>query len=85
MKKEADTRKYRHDMVNHLVYVQETLSQNRMSDAQQYLANILGGFKKIQSSYYAIGNEMLDTIMNYFFGMLPKEVETFIRRHSLYI
>ena len=71
LKKELDTRKYRHDMVNHLIYVQELLSRNRIEDAQQYLASILGGFKKIQNTYYAIGNEMVDTIMNYFFGMLP--------------
>lgn len=79
LKKEADTRKYRHDMVNHLVYVQETLNQNKMSDAQHYLSSILGGFKKIQSSYYVTGNEMLDIIMNYFFGMLPKDVHIEIR------
>lgn len=79
LKKEADTRKYRHDMVNHLVYVQEILSQNRMETAQQYLAGILGGFKKIQSSYYVIGNEMVDVIMNYFFSMLPVEVKIEIR------
>lgn len=79
LKKETDTRKYRHDMVNHLIYVQEILSQNRIDDAQQYLSNILDGFKKIQSSYYVTGNEMFDTIMNYFFAMLPKEVKIEIR------
>lgn len=79
LKKEVDTRKYRHDMINHLVYVQEILNQNRIDDAQQYLANILGGFKKIQSSYYTTGNEMLDTIMNYFFGMLSSNVRIEIK------
>lgn len=75
LKKETETRKYRHDMVNHLVYVQETLSRNRIEDAQKYLANILGGFKKIQRLYYMIGNEMVDTIMNYFLNMLPESVK----------
>lgn len=71
LKKEMDTRKYRHDMGNHLIYVQDLLSRNKFDEAQQYLASILGGFKKIQNIYYVIGNEMIDTIMNYFFGMLP--------------
>lgn len=79
LKKEIDTRKYRHDMVNHLVYVQDVLSRNKIDDAQKYLASILGGFKKIQNTYYAIGNEMVDTIINYFFGMLPVSVKIDIR------
>ena len=79
LKKELDTRKYRHDMVNHLICVQEFLSKNKIEDAQQYLASILGGFKKIQNTYYIIGNEMVDTIINYFFGMLPNSVTIDIR------
>lgn len=79
LKKEADTRKYRHDMVNHLVYVQGLLNEKRVDDVQRYLSSILGGFKKIQSLYYVTGNEMVDTIMNYFFGMLSKTVDIEIR------
>lgn len=79
LKKEADTRQYRHDMVNHLVYIQETLRRNQIIQATQYLANILGGFRKIQSTYYVTGNEMVDTIMNYFIGMLPDNVNIEIR------
>lgn len=82
LKKETDTRKYRHDMVNHLVYLQEILSINRLDDAKSYLKSILGGFKKIQNSYYVLGHEMIDTIMNYFFGMLPKDTEIILKGRS---
>ncbi len=80
LKKETDTRKYRHDMVNHLIYIQDILRKNKVNDAARYVDNILGGFKKIQNTYYVSGNEMVDTIMNYFFGMLPGSVEVDIRR-----
>ena len=70
LKKEADTRKYRHDMVNHLIYIQEILSQERTKDAQNYLFNILGRFKKIQSTYFVTGNDMIDIIMNYYFCVI---------------
>lgn len=73
LKKETETRKYRHDMINHLVYVQEVLSRKQIKEAQDYLANILGGFKKIQNIYHVTGNDMVDTIMNYFVGMFPKD------------
>ncbi len=78
LKKEADTRKYRHDMVNHLIYIQEILSQERTKDAQNYLFNILGRFKKIQSTYFVTGNDMIDIIMNYYFNMLSGDVNIII-------
>ncbi len=83
LKKEADTRQYRHDMVGHLVYIRNVLKKNRKDDAQRYLERIIGGFEEIQNTYYVTGNEMVDTIMNYFFGMLPKDVEIIIKGRCL--
>ena len=79
LKKEIDTRKYRHDMMNHLVCIYDLLNRKKIVDAQRYLDSILGGFKKIQNSYLITGNEMVDTIMNYFFGMLPENVKIDIK------
>lgn len=79
LKKEADTRKYRHDMVNHLIYVQELLNRKQVKETQDYLAKMLGGFKKIQNIYYVTGNDMVDTIMNYFIGMFPKDAIVEVR------
>lgn len=74
LKKETDTRKYRHDMTNHLVYLEELLSKKKIEESNRYLESILGGFRKIQNTYYVTGNEMVDTIMNYFFAMLSENV-----------
>lgn len=82
LKKESETRKYRHDMVNHLVYLQEVLKNNQAENARKYVEDILGGFKRIQNTYYVTGNEMVDTIMNYFLGMLPESVD--IEIHGKY-
>ena len=79
LKKEDNTRKYRHDMMNHLIFIQDILNKKKLDDAQKYLSSILGGFQKIQNTYYVVGNEMIDTIMNYFFGMLPKDTKIEIR------
>lgn len=82
LKKESETRKYRHDMVNHLVYLQEVLKNDQVENARKYVEDILGGFKRIQNTYYVTGNEMVDTIMNYFLGMLPESVD--IEIHGKY-
>ena len=78
LKKEEDTRKYRHDMMSHLTYVRDILNKDRVEDAEIYLENILGNFQKIQSTYYTVGNEMVEIIMNYFFAMLPENTEIII-------
>ena len=69
-------------MVNHLVYLQEILKNNHVENARKYVEDILGGFKRIQNTYYVTGNEMVDTIMNYFLGMLPESVD--IEIHGKY-
>ena len=83
LKRESDTRQYRHDMIGHLVYIRNVLKKNRKDDAQRYLESIIGGFEEIQNTYYVTGNEMVDTIMNYFFGMLPKDVKIIIKGRCL--
>lgn len=79
LKKEEDTRKYRHDMMSHLAYVRDNLEKNRLEDAKAYVTDMLGGFEKIQNTYFVTGNEMVDIIMNYFFAMLPEHTEIVIK------
>lgn len=79
LKKEADTRRYRHDMIGHLGYIRDILSENKIEEAKQYLNSILGRFNKLLSSYYVTGNDMVDTIMNHLFSMLPDDVEIIIK------
>ncbi len=78
LKKEEDTRRYRHDMMSHLTYVRDILDKDRVEDAEIYLENILGKFQKIQSTYYTVGNEMVEIIMNYFLAMAPDNTEIII-------
>lgn len=79
LKKEEDTRKYRHDMMSHLAYVRDILDKNRIEDAKEYVTDMLGKFQKIQCTYYITGNEMVDIIMNYFFAMLPVHTRIVIK------
>lgn len=79
LKKEENTRRYRHDMMSHLAYVRDILDKNRIEDAKEYVTDMLGGFQKIQSTYYVTGNEMIDIIMNYFFAMLPEHTKIVIK------
>ena len=82
LKKESDTRRYRHDMVNHLGYIRDILDENRIGDAKKYLSSILGRFNKILNIYRVTGNDMVDTIMNHLFSVLPEDAEILIKNKS---
>lgn len=75
LKIEEDTKKYRHDMNNHLIYVGELLRENNTDKAKAYLEELQGRFVRIQKKQYVTGNEMVDIILNYFCGMLPGTVQ----------
>lgn len=78
LKKEEDTRKYRHDINNHLTYIQELLKSKGQKEALTYLEQMQGELKDIQKMNYVTGNEVLDMIMNYFGGQFAEEVEIVI-------
>ena len=82
LKKETDTRKYRHDMANHLGYIRDILAENKIDDAKKYLSGILGGFNKLLNVYRITGNDMIDTIMNHLFSVLPEDVEIVIENRT---
>lgn len=73
LKKEDETRKYRHDMNNHFYYIQTLLENEKIFEAKKYFLKLQGSFKNIQNSQYLTGNEMVDIIMNYYFSFLPEK------------
>ncbi|MBO5303840.1 MAG: ATP-binding protein [Lachnospiraceae bacterium] len=72
--KENDTRKYRHDMNNHFYYIQTLLNDKKYIEAKEYFEKLQGNFQNSYKRNYVIGNEMIDVIMNYFFGMFSENV-----------
>ncbi|MBO5373654.1 MAG: GHKL domain-containing protein [Lachnospiraceae bacterium] len=78
LEKEKETRKYRHDMNNHLFYIQSLLERNHEEEAKVYVEQLQGRFQGIQTKNYVTGNEQVDVIMNYFFGLLPETTEVLV-------
>lgn len=78
LQKEEDTKKYRHDMMNHLIYLNTKMSGGDMVEAKKYLGELLGDFQKIRTASYEVGNEMVDAIMNYHLGQLSDNTEVII-------
>ena len=75
LKKEEDTRKYRHDMQRHLMNLYALQKEGAQERAQTYLQDMMGSFQEIQSRVYVTGNDVLDVLTNAYLSRLGKEVE----------
>ena len=79
LERDQETRKYRHDMINHLIYLQVLAGQNKIESLQLYLQQMLGQIKKIQQSYYSVGNFGLDAILNNHLCACGKDVKISVK------
>jgi Signal transduction histidine kinase regulating citrate/malate metabolism len=73
LKKEQDTRKFRHDIVNHLLVVKNLFQKNEYGNAESYIAELLEDISSISAKQYDVGNEIINVIINYYFVPLSKE------------
>lgn len=64
LEKERETRKYHHDMVNHLICMEQMAQQGAWKELREYLAGVAGKMKYL-SGQYETGNHILDILTNY--------------------
>jgi sensor histidine kinase regulating citrate/malate metabolism len=67
LKKEEETKRFRHDMINHLICLQEHIKNHRYEEVEIYLADILKEMNGIREMQYDVGNEVVNVLMNYYF------------------
>lgn len=63
--KEEDTRKFRHDIKNHILCIQELLDLGKPGDAKKYIGEIYEDLSKL-TSIYDTGNDIANAIINYY-------------------
>lgn len=78
--KEEETRSFRHDLANHMVCLEGLLEKEQLADAREYMqemqTNLQGrsireSNEKVNAGgVYITGNEILDTMLNYYVGKL---------------
>lgn len=65
LNQEEDTRKFRHDIGNHLICIGELLDTGKLSDLKSYIQDIHHSLEKI-ASIYDTGNDIINAILNYY-------------------
>ncbi|MBQ9989932.1 MAG: GHKL domain-containing protein [Lachnospiraceae bacterium] len=81
--KEEETRKYRHDMHNHLLAIRELARAEKAVQTADYVEGLEENWKKMGSSHYETGNMLLNLLLHYHLsetGEVKISVRGFCRR-----
>ena len=70
LQKEEETRKYRHDMNNHILCLKEYAKKEKALDTLQYIGILQKKLNEIQKRVYFTGNDILDILLNYYLQSL---------------
>ena len=69
LEKERETKRFRHDIVNHLICIQDVIRQGEYTGADSYLSDLLSEMSAIRGKQYDVGNEVVNVLLNYY--LLP--------------
>lgn len=67
LKKEQDTRQFRHDLVAELLELKNYSENGEYGKLDRYLAEMLGEISGIGERQYDVGNDIVNTMINYYF------------------
>ena len=78
MVKEQETKKFRHDIKNHLLYIYSTAKANNDYEIIKYIDSIEDEFAAKINIVRDVGNETFNILLNYYISMLKPDVKVTI-------
>ena len=75
LEREEDTRKYRHDMSNHLICLEQLVKQQDMPAVENYLSRMQQKMEEIKKRCFSTGNDILDILTNHYVSILNYDTE----------
>lgn len=74
LESEVETRKYRHDIINHIICLDGLVASGNLERVSTYLKEMQTQVVDIQKKSYTTGSKIIDIITNYQLGMLEDDV-----------
>ncbi len=74
LEKEEETKKYRHDMMNHIVYMNGLAKKNETGRVYEYINELMIELETIQKKKIDTGNDVIDILTNHYIEYLSKDV-----------
>ena len=75
LKKEEETRNYRHDMTGHMLCLENFAKEGKCEALVEYISKMQWQMQHIQGETYMTGNTVIDAITNHYLSELKKETE----------
>ena len=75
LEKEADTKKYRHDMNNHMICIKSLLDEGNYEELQNYIDNLHDRTSFLVNKGHKTGNSILDALTNYYADNMGSEID----------
>jgi len=75
LEKEQDTRRFRHDIINHLIVMQDIANKEKSKQLDEYIGGLLQDISREQHKQYDVGNEVVNTILNYYLLPIKEECD----------
>lgn len=79
--REDETRKYRHDMTNHLMVMDVLLDEGNLDELKEYLGKLRDEFDLVQNKRYVTGNPVIDAISCYYLPGVADFTDISVRGH----
>lgn len=66
IQKEEETKQFRHDIIDDLMQMKHYYDKKEFDKLEHYLTDTLGVIENISQSNYDVGNDIVNTILNYY-------------------
>lgn len=74
LEKEEATRRYRHDMNNHFICLDDLVNTGNIEGAKAYIKEMKKQIENIRNYSFYTGNQILDALLNYYLTKLQPDV-----------
>ena len=79
---EEETRRFRHDIIDNLLEIQFYNKEHKNEKVDKYISSMLKDLASIQKNSYDVGNDTINTILNYYTAIMPENTKIKIRGNT---
>ena len=68
LEKEADTRKFRHEINNYMIFIKDAVENKQYDELEKSISKMINENKEIATKVYDVGNNQISSSLNYVFS-----------------
>lgn len=81
LEREEETKKFRHDIIGHLIEIQG-LCSGEDTEIKQYISDLLENTEELSNKQFDVGNEIINVMINYYFVPLKGKCDIAVKGYT---